>query len=102
MISGCYVAFAERLLLFLLAGLLLCLLRFLGHVALRDPQKLAQCKSRIDMHKLRLHHNCKIDTTRFEEGKQPSHRRMDEALACYADTAHCAPMFTLDVGSKSS
>jgi len=30
--------FVERLLLFLLGCLLLCLLRFLGHVALRDPQ----------------------------------------------------------------
>jgi hypothetical protein len=27
----------QRLFLFLLAGLLLCLLRFLSHVALRDP-----------------------------------------------------------------
>ena len=24
------------------------------------------------MHGLRLHHNCKIDTARFEEGKRPS------------------------------
>jgi hypothetical protein len=39
MLSGCY--FVEPLLLFLLGcllGCLLCLLRFLGHVALRDPK----------------------------------------------------------------
>jgi hypothetical protein len=36
---------------------------------------LAQCKSTFDMHTLRLHHNCKIDTARFEEGKQQPHRR---------------------------
>jgi hypothetical protein len=28
----------------------------------------------IDMHRLRIHHNCKIDTARFEEGKRPSRR----------------------------
>ena len=39
-LSGCHDVFVERLLLFLL-GCFLCLLRllrFLGHVALRDPQ----------------------------------------------------------------
>ena len=68
--------FAERLLLFLL-GCLLCLLllRFLGHVALRDPQLLAQCKSTFDLHELRIHHNCKIDTPRFEQGKRASRSR---------------------------
>jgi hypothetical protein len=30
----------------------------------------AQCKSTIDMHTFRIHHNCKIDTARFEEGKR--------------------------------
>ncbi len=30
--------------------------------------KLVQCKSTIDMHTFRLHHNCKIDTARFERG----------------------------------
>jgi hypothetical protein len=37
----------------------------------------------IDMHAFRVHHNCKIDTARFEEGKRPSRRRNlrpDEAL----------------------
>jgi hypothetical protein len=59
--------FVEMLLLFLFRRLLLRLLRFLGHVvALRDPQELAQCKSRIDMHAIRIHHNCKIDTARLE------------------------------------
>ncbi len=41
MLSGCYEVFVERLLLFLLGcllGCLFCLLRFLGHVALRDPK----------------------------------------------------------------
>jgi len=33
--------------------------------------KLAQCKSTFDMHSFRLHHNCKIDTARFEQGKRP-------------------------------
>jgi hypothetical protein len=77
-----YGVFVERLLLFLL-GCLLCLLsllRFLGHLALLVP-KLAQCKSTIDMHTFRIHHNCKIDTARFEEGKRPRDLRPDEALA---------------------
>ena len=33
--------------------------------------KLTQCKSTIDMHTFRIHHNCKIDTARFEKGKRP-------------------------------
>jgi hypothetical protein len=37
-LSGGHKVFVERLLLFLLGSLLLCLLRFLGHVALHDPQ----------------------------------------------------------------
>jgi hypothetical protein len=37
--------------------------------------KLAQCKSTFDMHTFRVHHNCKIDTARFEEGKRPPHPR---------------------------
>jgi hypothetical protein len=44
---------------------------------------LVQCKSTIDMH-FRLHNNLKIDTPRFEEGKQPSGHhdlRPDEAPA---------------------
>jgi hypothetical protein len=43
--------------------------------------KLAQCKSTIDMHALRVHHNCKIDTARFKKGKRRSRPRPDEALA---------------------
>jgi hypothetical protein len=38
----------------------------------------------IDMHTFRIHHNRKIDTARFKEGKRPPHRRdlrPDEALA---------------------
>jgi hypothetical protein len=36
--------------------------------------RLVQCKSTLDVHKYRVHHNCKIDTARFEEGKRRSHR----------------------------
>jgi len=53
-------------------------------------QKLIRCKSTIDMHTFRVHHNCKIDTPRFEEGKRPPHRRdlrLDKALAWGVDTA---------------
>jgi hypothetical protein len=32
--------------------------------------RLVQCKSALDVHKYRVHHNCKIDTARFEEGKR--------------------------------
>src|SRR5580700_6891384 len=63
----------RRLLLFLLAGLLLCLLRFLCHVALRYP-KVGSMQVDLDMHKYRVHHNFKIDTSCFEEGKRRSHR----------------------------
>jgi hypothetical protein len=64
----------RRLLLFL-AGLLclLRLLRFLGHVALRYP-KVGSMQVDLDMHKYRVHHNCKIDTLRFEQGKRRSHQ----------------------------
>jgi hypothetical protein len=37
--------------------------------------RLVQCKSTIDVHRYRVHHNCKIDTARFEEGKWRSLRR---------------------------
>lgn len=38
----------------------------------------------LDMHKHRVHHNCKIDTARFEEGKWQSDRsalRVDQPLS---------------------
>ena len=36
--------------------------------------KLSQCRPTIDMHAFRVHHNIKIDTARFEEGKRwPRH-----------------------------
>ena len=41
--------------------------------------KLVQCKSTFDTHAFRLHHNCKIDTPRFEEGKRPSRDRGEGA-----------------------
>jgi hypothetical protein len=37
--------------------------------------KVDSCKSTIDLHTFRIHHNCKIDTARFEQGKRRSHRR---------------------------
>jgi hypothetical protein len=79
----------RKLLLFLLAGLLLCLLRFLSHVALRNP-KVGSMQVDLDMHECRVHHNCKIDTSRFEEGKRRSHRsalRLGEAhlMMCRRD-----------------
>ena len=40
------------------------------------------------MHKYRVHHNCKIDTVRFEEGKRRSRRSalwLREALLRYLD-----------------
>lgn len=63
--------YRRKLLLFLLAGLLLCLLRFFSHVnALRHPKVgLVQ----VDLHKYRVHLNRKIDTECFEQGKRQSH-----------------------------
>jgi hypothetical protein len=55
----------RRLLLFLLAGLLLCLLRFLSHVALHESQ-VDSMQVDLDVHKYSVHHNYKIDTARFE------------------------------------
>jgi hypothetical protein len=51
--------------------------------------RLVHCKSTVDVHKHRVHHNCKIDTARFEEGKRRSHRRVlqvSEPLSCRQDT----------------
>jgi hypothetical protein len=55
-------------------------------------KNLAQCKSTFDMHTLRIHHNRKIDTACFEEGKRPPHRRAlraGETLASCVETAIC-------------
>ena len=65
--------YRRRLLLFLLACFLrllsfLSFLSFLSHVALRYP-KVGSMQVNLDMHKYRVHHNSKIDTSRFEEGK---------------------------------
>jgi hypothetical protein len=59
-----------RLLVFLLACFLRLLrfLSFFSHVALRYP-KVGSMQVNLDMHKYRVHHNSKIDTSRFEEGK---------------------------------
>src|SRR6185437_846218 len=71
-LSGSPGAFAERLLLFLLACLLrlLRLLRFLSHNPLRGSLKLGQCKSTLDVHAFSIHHNCKFDTAGSKEGKR--------------------------------
>jgi len=68
----------RRLLLFLLTGLLrlLRLLGFLSHVALHGP-KVGSMQIDLDMHKHRVHHNCRIDTVRFEEGKRRSKSWVD-------------------------
>ena len=81
-LSGCHDFFVERLLLFLL-GCFLCFLRllcFLGHIILRDPQSWINA-GHLDMHAFKIHHNCKIDTERFEEGKRPSRRRDHDEVA---------------------
>jgi hypothetical protein len=65
--------YGEALLLFLLTGLLFCLLCFLGHITLRDPIVEFNAVD-IDMHKYKVHHICKIDTARFEQGKRQSNR----------------------------
>jgi len=33
------------------------------------------------LHAFKIHHNCKIDTERFEEGKRPSRRRDHDEVA---------------------
>jgi hypothetical protein len=82
MLSGCHEVLVERLLRFLLRCFLRLLrfLRFLGHVALRDPQSWINA-SHLDMHAFKIHHNRKIDTERFEEGKRPSRRRDHDEVA---------------------
>ena len=55
---------SKRLLLFLLAGLFLCLLRFLSflsHVALHEP-KVDSMQVDLDTHGYKVHHDRKIDT----------------------------------------
>jgi hypothetical protein len=37
--------------------------------------RLIQCKSPLDVHRYSVHHNCKIDTARFEEGKRWQNHR---------------------------
>ena len=48
-VSQKVLSVGDGLLLFLLGGLLLCLLRFLSHRALRGPKIEVQCKSSIDV-----------------------------------------------------
>jgi hypothetical protein len=59
---------------FFLADFFFAFFAFLAMLPSVTP-KLAQCKSTFDMHTFRVHHNCKIDTARFEEGKRPPHPR---------------------------
>jgi hypothetical protein len=79
----CYTVFAERYFFFRLDvffavffDAFAVFFDFFAFLAMFPSSlMLAQCKSTFDMHTLRLHHNWKIDTARFEEGKQPPHRR---------------------------
>ena len=76
----CYpgvIGLAERLLLFLLGCLLrlLCLLCFLAMLPSVIPKSLLNASRRFDMHAIRVHHNFKIDTSRFEQGKRASQTR---------------------------
>jgi hypothetical protein len=82
-LSGMFCGFAERYFFFRLdvffavfLDAFAVFLDFFAFLAMFPSSlMLVQCKSTFDMHKPRLHHNCKIDTARFEEGKQPPHRR---------------------------
>jgi hypothetical protein len=76
----------ERLLLFLF-GCLLRLLRFLGHVSLRNPQSWLNASRQSTGIDFRLHQNFKIDIARFEEGKRRRDSRLDEGLARCVNTA---------------
>jgi len=83
-------AVCRRLLLLLLTGLLLCLLRFLSflsHLTLRNP-KVGSMQVDLDMHHCKIHHNWKIDTARFEQGKRRSCRRVLCARANLSLTMH--------------
>jgi hypothetical protein len=39
------------------------------------PKSLLNASRRFDMHAVRVHHNFKIDTSRFEQGKRASRHR---------------------------
>jgi hypothetical protein len=43
---------------------------FLAMLPSVAPRVESQCKSTIDMQAFRIHHNCKIDIARFEDGKR--------------------------------
>ena len=84
-LSGCYGVLSNGYFFFFLATFF-AFFAFFAFLAMLPSviPKVGSCKSTIDMHTFRVHHNCKIDTVRFEQGKRPSHRRdlgPDEALA---------------------
>jgi hypothetical protein len=47
-----------------------------------SSQKLSQCRPTIDMHAFRVHHNFRIDTARFEEGKRAPARDRMKCVTC--------------------
>jgi hypothetical protein len=55
---------------FFLAVFFFAFFAFLAMFPSVVPKRLTQCKSTIDMHAFKIHHNCKIDTARFEDGKR--------------------------------
>lgn len=63
----------------------------------------------LDMHKYRVHHNCKIDTARFEEGKRRPDRSalqvanlFYEASTRYVDTLPPAGNIRTEIDMKTS
>jgi hypothetical protein len=73
--SGCYeVSLNDYFFFFLAAFFAFAFFAFLAMLASVIPKVGSMHKSTIDVHTFRLHHDCKIDTFRFEEGKRRSHR----------------------------
>jgi hypothetical protein len=42
---------------------------------------LTRCKSTVELHALKIHHNCKIEIARFEDGKRGRDLRPNEPIA---------------------
>ena len=84
-LSGCHEVSSNSYFFFFLAVFFaFFFFAFLAMLPSVIPKMLAQCKSTFDLHELRIHHNCKIDTPRFEEGKRAS-RDHDEAAQFRGD-----------------
>lgn len=74
MLFGCWEASSNSYFFFFLV-VFFAFFAFFAFLAMFPsvvPKKLVRCKSTIDVHKFSLHHNCKIDTARFKEGKRLS------------------------------